>query len=78
MLDLGFPETSSLSSFKKLLFSSFHRGPGTKGKKNQKPVNPLKNMSLYFLIGIPFLKTFGDFLKIFGDILKIKFLMKIT
>ena len=33
VLDLGFPETSqSLSSFKKLLFSSFHRPEGPKEK----------------------------------------------
>ena len=39
VLDLGFPETSqSLSSFKQLLFSSFHRGD--QRKKNQKTVDP--------------------------------------
>ena len=47
MLDLGFPETSqSLTSFKQLLFSSFHRGD--QWKKNKKPVNPLKNLALHF------------------------------
>ena len=35
VLDLGFPETSqSLSSFKQLLFSSFHRGDQRKKIKN--------------------------------------------
>ena len=43
----------SLSSFKQLLFSSFHRGD--QRKKNQTPVIPAKNQALHFLIGVPFL-----------------------
>ena len=56
MLDLHVHETTqNLGSSKQLLFSSFHKGgPKEKKKKNQKPVNPLKNLSLDFLIGIPF------------------------
>ena len=69
MLDLGFPETlQSLSSFKQLLFSLLHRGD--QRKKNKKPVNPLKNLALHFLIGIPFLKLFEIFWRFFGDFLK--------
>ena len=51
-LDLGFPETSqSLSSFKQILFSSFHRGD--QGKKSKTCESPQKSGS-YILIGIPF------------------------
>ena len=56
MLDLEFPEISqSLSSFKQLLFSLFHRG-GPK-EKNQITVNSPQNLALHFLIGIPFIKN---------------------
>ena len=55
MLDFGFSETSqNLSSFKQLLFSSFHRGD-QKEKINKKLVNPLFYLSLYFLFHIPFI-----------------------
>jgi hypothetical protein len=43
VLDLGFPETSkSLSSFKQLLFSSFHRG-----KNKKKRESPPKSSSSF-------------------------------
>ena len=48
-----FETSQSLSSFKQLLFSSFHRGD--QRKKNQKLVNPLFYVSLYFLLHISFI-----------------------
>ena len=46
MLDLGFSETSqNLSSFKQLLFSSFHRGD--KRKKSKTGESPLLCISVF-------------------------------
>ena len=74
MLDLGFSETSqNLSSFKQLLFFSFHRGDHR--KKNQKLMNPLSYLSPYFIFGILFLKiyVFTYILQTFSCILRIYF-----
>ena len=68
VLDLGFPETSqSLSSFKQLLFSSFHRGD--QRNKIKKNWIPPKILALHFLIGIPFFIIWNSSL-LSGTILK--------